>query len=128
MRRMNSLIPWSIGLVWALARVAPCAGGESGAEGHEGGVNSAVFIDGGTVLATAGGDGRMLLWEVRTGHFIRSLEPPGKSSIQLATDRAGKVVVAGSKDGLSMFDGKRLSWLSNVPVRSVTVSPDGSLI
>jgi glucose/arabinose dehydrogenase len=135
MQPMTSLTLWSIGLVWALAGVAPCIGGEGGrAQGHEGGVNSVAFIDAGNVLATAGRDGRVLLWEVKGGKLLGSVEAAGKSSVQLATDQKGRVLVAaGEEKGLGIFDGKRFSWRSDAAaaaaaVRNVAVSPGGSLI
>ena len=68
-------------------------------KGHEGDVFSVSFGKGGTVLASAGSDGTVRIWDVESGTQLQVLRGGGRAfhTVRFAPD--GKTLAVGGRDG-----------------------------
>lgn len=64
---------------------------------HAADVNDVVFSDTGQLLATAGSDGKVRVWEAGTGRLRHTLLP-GSDQVMLGLDVRGDLVACGSSD------------------------------
>jgi RNA polymerase sigma factor (sigma-70 family) len=116
-------------------------------EGHKGGATSVAFSRDGTLLATAGHDGIMILWDTATRKPLRKIElveepylhrkgdgfeSGGILDVAFAPD--GKTLATANHDGtIRLFEtatGKQLRVLRGHAnsVRSVAFAPDGKVL
>jgi WD40 repeat protein len=65
---------------------------------HEGGPSSVRFSPDSTLLATCGSDRVVLLWDVRTGGLVRTLEGHDAGVLSVAFDHAGARIASGGFD------------------------------
>lgn len=88
----------------------------------------------GSLLATAGSDGRVLLWDAQSGRFVRSLRSAASGTGALAFAPDGESLAAGSADGVvriwDVGSGERRSFLAGqaTPVRRLAWSPDARVL
>jgi WD40 repeat protein len=60
--------------------------------GHEGAVYSAAFFPGGARLVSSGDDGRLRVWDVRTGRLLKSVEGTGGTISDTAVSPDGRLI------------------------------------
>ncbi len=78
--------------------------------GHTEGVRSILFLDGGKLLASAGDDKTIRLWEVATGREKQKLEGHTLGVTCLALSPDGKTLASGSGDGHNRAPAEILLW------------------
>lgn len=102
--------------------------------GHRDVLYAATFSPDGKLIATAGYDRRIVLWESRTGKPLRSFEGHNGAIYDLAFSPDGKVLVSGCADETvkvwNVSTGQRLGTLSQPEgeVFAVDVTSDGKFI
>lgn len=102
--------------------------------GHSGSVHAVAFSADGKVLASGGGDSMVKLWDLATGHELRTLAGHSGEVFSLAFSRDGQILASGSLDQtVKLWDlaaGRELHTLeghSNT-VFSVVFSQDGKIL
>jgi WD40 repeat protein len=98
-----------------------------------GAVYGVAFLDGGKVVASAGDDGKVHLWNTDNGQEIRSWKVPGDMVMALAVDRDGKRLIASSLNGKTSLWNENGEQVAKVAVRpgdsdALAVSPDGKTL
>jgi WD40 repeat protein len=103
--------------------------------GHAGVVNGVTFLRRGRAIASAGADGRILLWDPMTHRRLEGPFPTAPSAFtSLAVSPDGNTLAAGGEDGtIRLWDvasRRRLGVLSGSGhgVQSVAFSPDGRVL
>jgi WD40 repeat protein len=102
--------------------------------GHAGRVCAVDVSPDGARIATAGGDGTVRLWDVKTRRLLHTIPRPGKTAIQAVFSPDGKTLYAAwSEDGVILaIDPTTARWrelgVSSPPLRRLAVSPDGALL
>ncbi len=71
--------------------------------GHSGGVAGVAFSSDGKLLASAGGDNTIKLWEVSTGTELRTFRGHAYSVNSVAFSPDGKTIASGSVDRTIKF-------------------------
>lgn len=105
--------------------------GHTGGTGSSGGVLSVAFSSQGGLLATAGSDKTVRLWNPNTGEHLRTLNGHTKGVTAVAFSLDGRLLATGSVDKTvqlwSPKTGERLAPLIGHmdSVRAVAFSPDG---
>ena len=96
--------------------------------GHTDGVYATAFSPDGALVATAGGDKEIILWERATGNELARL--PCVPVQRLAISANGKWLAAGGESSLTVFDlmARKKLWSANTSggLRDMAFSPDGS--
>lgn len=103
---------------------------------HDGPVYNVAFDPAGTDLASAGGDGIVVVWNYRTGHrqVLRAASGAGDAFYGIAFSPAGRLLAAGSADGTvtvwNAATGQRLRTLATGggPVYGVAFNRTGTLL
>jgi eukaryotic-like serine/threonine-protein kinase len=101
---------------------------------HGGEVADVKFSPGGESVVTACGDGRLRLWDARTGRELKSLRPGGAPPQSLAFSPDGATLLAAGADGaVRAWDAARWEerWGFNAggaAPATVALSPDGRFI
>ena len=101
-------------------------------EGHKEGVGSVAFSPDGGTLASGSDDDTIKLWDVATGHELRTLQGHTHSVYSVAFSPDGSKLASGSSDDtIKLWDvatGRELRTLQGHThsVYSVAFSPDGS--
>jgi RNA polymerase sigma factor (sigma-70 family) len=108
--------------------------------GHKGAVNAVAFARSGKLVATAGADGTVRVWNLATGDQVYALKQPGKpAGVAFSPDDRLLAAVTLGKDGeVRVWDtaGGKLMWrdasmsptLNPGPGGAVAFSPDGKLL
>ena len=102
--------------------------------GHRGEVLGLAFRGDGRILATAGDDGTVRLWEADTGRLLRALVGHGSAVPAVTWSPDGKMLASASRDGTVRFwdaeMGRPLHTLAGHgrPVLDVAWSPDGKTL
>ena len=110
-------------------------------DAHAGSANAVAWRPDGQSLITAGEDGKIKLWEPRTGKLTDTLQRHTCPITCLAPSPNGKILASGSHDGtIRLWDvegGRTFSLLRNEPnipqarqsvLTAVAWSPDGTLL
>jgi hypothetical protein len=103
-------------------------------EGQKGFVNGVAFSPDGSILATGGGDKRILLWDPKTGRLLQTLRGHAASVNRIAFSRDGKTLATASDDGTVRFwnpgEGTQRQILKgpNKPVKAIAFSSDGTTL
>jgi WD40 repeat protein len=101
---------------------------------HQDWVRSAVLSSSGQILATAGFDCQIILWDTSSGEQIQQFSAPGSCPRALAFGPNGQTLAAaGFDDQVRLFDvssGQPLMQLAapGGNIRTVSFSPDGSCL
>lgn len=98
------------------------------AESGQGGtIYDLAFSPDGKLLATAGEDGTVRVWEVATGALLRTLEHAGEAwAVAISPDQ--QLIASAGEDGIHLWDlnsGRKLRTLSTEKTYWVGFSPDG---
>lgn len=105
--------------------------------GHEGAVYSAAFFPGGARVVSSGDDGKIRVWDVRTGRLLSSEEGPGGTISDVAVSPDGRLLASctdSSKGSLVQLRDARTLVLRRTfeaqedGVFEVVFSPDGRLL
>jgi WD40 repeat protein len=104
--------------------------------GHTGPVHALAFSPSENgILASAGSDGKVSLWEVRSQKLIATLEKHEKAILAIAFSPDGALIATGGEDNLVKLwnvSARRLDQTleggHGEPVNSVKFSPDGKLL
>jgi RNA polymerase sigma factor (sigma-70 family) len=100
-------------------------------EGHQGPVNGITFSPDGKLLASAGEDQIIHLWNVANGRITRSFRGHGQGIRQVAFSADQKVLVSAGGNTVRIWDlavGRELSCFKHDhEVASLAISPDGKL-
>ena len=102
-------------------------------DGHDGPVNDAIFLDGGSRAATVGADGKVLVWDLTNGTLEAELPSHHGRAIAAAVSADGKLLLSGGWDGrlvLSDFatHESRLEIETGAPVTGVGFARGGRAI
>jgi len=102
-------------------------------QGHIGPIRALSFSDDGLLLASSGGDHRILIWDVAGGHVVRALEGHRGPVRGLDFGSGGRFLVSASEDGtIRLWDLRRGRARARIdvglPLFSVAASPDGRLL
>src|SRR5690606_39618569 len=62
-------------------------------------VRATAFVQGGALLATAGDDGAIQIWDLATGGLARTLGGHQAPVLELRTDGAGRRLLSAGQDG-----------------------------
>jgi WD40 repeat protein len=114
--------------------VYPVAGATRLLRGHEGAVAQTVFSPDGRLLATAGKDAHLMLWDVATGQPVRQLAGHAAQVSKVAFSPDGRRLASASADKTAIVwdaaTGARLHRLAGHDdvVVNLAFSPDGSRI
>ncbi|XP_069175368.1 WD repeat, SAM and U-box domain-containing protein 1 isoform X1 [Procambarus clarkii] len=99
--------------------------------GHTYGVNCVSFSPFGTKLASASTDGSTIIWDVKTGDRLCSLQPPSEAAVRVCAFSPNSVLLAagGDDDMAGIWDVSTLSLLRRMcgdesTVTSVSFTPD----
>ncbi len=130
--------------IMMLAQVAEQPGARRVYEGHQGGVNAAVFLPDGERFLSASNDGTLILWERESGDIIRrfeghedsvydvALSPDGTRAV--SCDNAGKLIIWDIETGEAVrtLEGhtdrvNAVDWSSD-GLHVISASDDGTLI
>lgn len=107
---------------------------DSVVEGHDGEVFSAAYLPDGTLVATAGWDGCLRLWDPASGMPLLKHRAGNKPLSACAISRDGKRYLTGSMEGiLAVWDAATQTPLQTAvahtrPVAAIAVAPDGQTI
>jgi WD40 repeat protein len=102
--------------------------------GHRDGVLSLALSPDGVTAATGGGEGTVLLWEIKSRRQRMALRGHVDRVLALAWSPDGKVLASGSSDRtIRIWDtttGEQLVALKNIagPVRALAISNDGKMM
>jgi WD40 repeat protein/serine/threonine protein kinase len=102
--------------------------------GHQGSVRDVVYGPDGKVLASAGEDGVVIIWDAATHNKLRVLPGEGESVTALAFHPDGKQLAAGGATGdITLWDWRQgeiiRHWKGHEKgIPSVEYSPDGELL
>jgi len=101
-------------------------------EGHTLTVGALALATNGTILASGGFDGSIILWDLQTKKPIRTLPEP-KGIYGLAFSKDEKELIVGTAAGEVSFwnceTWQKVTPLTNLTfIRSLTISPDGKLL
>lgn len=101
-------------------------------KGHQGGVFGVSLREDGRQLASAGADGKVILWDIDSGTEIHSFETDATvTSVILSED--GRIVAAGIQGGVRVWDVTERQLLKSLSlpgnqVEKVVLSLDGRMI
>lgn len=99
--------------------------------GHTSPPVSQVFSADGSLLASGGKDGRVILWQVETGEVVRLMEGHASQVVTVAFLQGGERLLSSSMDGAQVVwdvnTGEKLSSERHPGVSQTVVSADGSL-
>lgn len=105
--------------------------------GHKGAVYSAAFYPGAARVATAGDDGLIRVWDVRTGRLLRSVRGTGGTISDVAVSPDGRLLASctdsGADSKVQLLDARTLRphrtfEAQEEGVFEVVFSPDGRLL
>ena len=96
--------------------------------GHTAGVYTAAISPDGTLVATAGGDKEIILWERATGNELARLPCTPVQRLKISAN--GKWLAAGGESSLIVFDltARKKLWSTNTSgdLRDMAFSPEGN--
>jgi len=102
--------------------------------GHKGEVSSVAFTPDGQMLATAGKDGTVKLWQVANGQLVRTIAAHQTTTMSVAISPDGKTLATSSWDNTAKLwritDGQLLGTLVSHQkvINVVSFSPDGKTL
>jgi WD40 repeat protein len=98
--------------------------------GHSDEIRCLAFRRDGRVLASAGAEARIFLWDVQTGQCLSGLEPPGKGNLAFLNLPSGLQVASTSNGRLQLWDTVtgELDPLSGISATCVAASSDGRFL
>jgi WD40 repeat protein len=102
--------------------------------GHSKPIYSATYSTDGKIIATAGGDNKILIWDASTGKLLKNLEGHSRPISSLKFSPNGLTILSYSEDKNAiiwdLLSGKMLYVLKDhfIGIGSSNFSPDGNLI
>ncbi|CAL4131942.1 unnamed protein product, partial [Meganyctiphanes norvegica] len=103
--------------------------------GHKYGINSVSFSPFGSKLASASTDGSTIIWDVKTGDRLCTLQPSSEAAIRVCAFSPNSALLAtgGDDDMAAVWDVSTLSLLRKVQgdeytVTSVSFTPDSAYL